>query len=157
MFRIYQRLRWIYLSVFGAQVIPMSAIIIWREGETGGHTNFFDLLIASLLKIDDMCYLALATSVITVDIGRYLVGILIQAPQDRAYEEGFARGETQGEARGLARGETRGKAQGKAEERNRWLNYDRRMQDWHRRFLEHHERGETFDEPMPKPPSQDDA
>ena len=95
----------------------MSAIIIWREGETGGHTNFFDLLIASLLKIDDMCYLALATSVITVDIGRYLVGILIQAPQDRAYEEGFARGETQGEARGLARGETRGKAQGKAEER----------------------------------------
>ncbi len=84
------------------------------------------------------------------------MGILIDAPQDRAYEEGFARGETQGEARGLARGETRGKAQGKAEgkaeERNRWLNYDHRMQDWHRRFLEHHERGETFDEPMPQIP-----
>ena len=107
----------------------MSAVIIWRETETGGHVNFFDLLIASLLKIDDVCYLALITSVIIVDIGRYLVGILIEAPQDRAYEKG------------------------KAEERVRWLDYDLRMRNWHKRFLEAQERGEPFDEPAPESPA----
>ena len=109
----------------------MSVVIIWRETETGGHTNFFDLLIASLQKIDDVCYLALITSVIIVDIGRYLLGILIEAPQDRAYERG------------------------KAEERERWIEYDLRMRDWHRRFMESIERGEPFDEPKPKSPSED--
>ena len=99
MFRIFQRLRWVYLSVFGVQVIPMSAIIVWREQETGGHANSFDLLIASALKIDDICYLSLITSVIIVDIGRYLLGILIEAPQDRAYERGLSQGIEQGASR----------------------------------------------------------
>lgn len=141
MFRIYQRLRWIYLSVFGVHVIPMSAMIVWREWETGGHINFFDLLIASVQKIDDVCYLSVITSVIIVDIGRTLVGILLKAPQDRAYEEG------------LARGMREGKVEGVAEERERWIDYGRRMQDWHRRSKEAQEHDEPFNEPPPEAPS----
>lgn len=145
MFRIFQRLRWIYLSVFGIQVIPMSVIIVWRESENGGYSNFFDLLIASALKIDDVCYLSLITSVIIVDIGRYMVGILIEAPQDRAYEQGLNQGKEQGVAEG--------REQGAAEERQRWLDYDASMRDYNRRFKDAHERGEQFDEPPPQPPT----
>ena len=145
MFRIFQRLRWIYLSVFGIQVIPMSVIIAWRESENGGHSNFFDLLIASALKIDDVCYLSLITSVIIVDMGRYLVGILIEAPQDRAYEQGLNQGKEQGVAEG--------REQGVAEERQRWLEYDACVRDYGRRLKDAQERGEPFDEPPPQPPT----
>lgn len=123
----------------------MSAVIIWREAKTGGHTNFFDLLIASLQKIDDVCYLALITSVIIVDIGRYLLGILIEAPQDRAYERGLGQGKAQGKAEG--------KAEGIAQERDRWMDYDRRMQAWSRRLKNSQDSEEPFDEPPPEPPS----
>ena len=144
MFQIYERLRWVYLTVFGVQVIPISAMIVWREAETGGHTHFSDLLIASLQKIDDVCYLALITSVIIVDIGRYLMGILLKAPQDRAYEQGFTVGNIQGKAEG--------KAVGIAQERERWMEYDRRMQEWSRKLKDSQDKGEPFDEPRPKPP-----
>ena len=126
------------------QVIPISAMIVWREAETGGHTHFSDLLIASLQKIDDVCYLALITSVIIVDIGRYLMGILLKAPQDRAYEQGFTVGNIQGKAEG--------KAVGIAQERERWMEYDRRMQEWSRKLKDSQDKGEPFDEPRPKPP-----
>ena len=144
MFRIFQRLRWVYLSVFGIHVIPMSVIIVWRESENGEHSNFFDLLIASALKIDDICYLSLITSVIIVDIGRYLMGILIEAPQDRAYERGLSQGREQGVAEG--------REQGAVEERKRWLDYDARMREYNRRFKDAQEHGEPFDEPPPDPP-----
>ena len=160
MFQIYERLRWVYLTVFGVQVIPISAMIVWREAETGGHTHFSDLLIASLQKIDDVCYLALITSVIIVDIGRYLMGILLKAPQDRAYEQGFTVGNIHGKAEGKAEGLVEGKAQGKAEgiaagaaeERERWLDYDRRVQEWELKQKDSQDKGEPFDEPRPKPP-----
>ena len=133
MFGIYERLRWVYLAVFAIQVVPMSVGIVWREWVTGGHSNAVDLLIASVLKIDDVCYLSIITSVVIVDIGRYLMGILITAPQDRAYE------------RGLAKGKREGKREGAAEERER-------VQDWFRRYMEAKARGEHFDEDPPEAP-----
>ena len=136
MFDIFQRLRWAYLSVFGIQVAPLSAIIVWREWEVGGHSVAFDLLIASMMKIDDICYLSILTSVIIVDIWRYLVGILIKAPQDIAFE--------------------RGMRDGTAAERQRWMNFDRRLRLWHRNFNEAQQRGEPFNEPMPRSPLESD-
>ena len=133
MFGIYERLRWVYLSVFAIQVVPMSAGIVWREWVTGGHSNAVDLLIASVLKIDDVCYLSIITSVVIVDIGRYLMGILITAPQDRAYE------------RGLAKGKREGREEGAAEERER-------VQAWYRRYKDARARGEHFDEELPRLP-----
>ena len=132
MFDIFQRLRWAYLSVFGIQVAPVSAIIVWREWEIGGHSAAFDLLIASTLKIDDICYLSILTSVIIVDIGRYLVGILIKAPQDIAYEKGATA------------------------ERERWLDFERRLQLWRKRLSDAQHSGEPFDEPMPRSPLESD-
>lgn len=137
MFNIFQRLRWVYLSVFAAQVVPMSAIITWRESVIGGHSSPYDVLVASVLKIDDVCYLSILTSVIIVDIGRYLVGILIEAPQDRAYKQGLSQG----------------KEQGAAEERQRWLEYDASVRDYNRRFKDALERGESFNEPPPQSPT----
>ena len=118
----------------------MGAVITWREWATGGHTNPYDLMIAIILKMDDVSYLALITSVLIVDLGRYLVGLLIKAPQDRAYEQG------------LTVGNVRGKAAGAAEERERWMDYDRRVQEWERKQKESIDKGEPFDEPRPKPP-----
>lgn len=137
MFNIFQRLRWVYLSVFAAQVVPMSAIITWRESVIGGHSSPYDVLVASVLKIDDVCYLSILTSVIIVDIGRYMVGILIEAPQDRAYKQGLSQG----------------KEQGVAEERQRWLEYDASVRDYNRRFKDALERGEPFHELPPQSPT----
>ena len=142
------RLRPIYIGVFLAQVIAMGAVITWREWATGGHTNPYDLLIAVILKMDDVAYLAVITSILIVDFGRYLVGLLIKAPQDRAYEQGLGQGKVQGKAEG--------KAEGIAQERERWIDYDRRMQEWGRKMKESQENDEPFDEPPPKPPKGDD-
>ena len=69
------------------------------------------------------------------------MGILITAPQDRAYERGLAEGiET-----GLSRGKRQGREEGAAEERER-------VQDWFRRYMEAKARGEPFDEDPPEAP-----
>ena len=94
------------------------------------------MLVAVVLKLDNVCYLAIITSILIVDFGRYLLGLLIKAPQDRAYEQGL----------------NQGKEQGIAEERQRWIEYDASMRDYNRRFKDAHERGEPFDEPPPQPP-----
>ena len=138
------RLRPIYIGVFLAQVIAVGAVVTWREWVTGGHTNPYDLMIAVILKMDDVAYLALVTSVLIVDFGRYLVGLLIKAPQDRAYEQGLSVGTIQGKAEGLT--------EGIAQERERWMDYDRRVQEWEREQKEAQDKGEPFDEPRPKPP-----
>ena len=134
------RLRPIYIGVFLVQATAAGALITWREWVTGGHTNPYDLMIAVILKMDDVAYLALVTSVLIVDFGRYLMGLLIKAPQDRAYEQGLSVGTIQG------------KAAGAAEERERWMDYDRHVQEWERKQKESQDKGEPFDEPRPKPP-----
>ena len=130
------RLRPIYIGVFLAQVVAVGAVVTWREWVTGGHINPYDLMIAVILKMDDVAYLALVTSVLIVDFGRYIMGLLLKAPQDRAREQGLALG----------------KAEGIAEERERWMDYDRRVQEWEREQKEAQDKGEHFDEPRPKPP-----
>ena len=134
------RLRPIYIGVFLAQVIAMGAVITWREWATGGHTNPYDLLIAVILKMDDVAYLAVITSILIVDFGRYLVGLLIKAPQDRAYEQGLGQGKVQGKAEGIA------------QERERWTDYDRNLREWWRKLRESQEDDEPFDDPPPQPP-----
>ena len=136
-----ERLRPIYISVFLTQIVVMGALITWRELTIGGHATGYDVFITVILKMDDVCYLAIATSILIVDFGRYLVGLLIKAPQDRAYE------------RGLGQGISQGIAQGVAEERQRWLDYDTSIRDYNRRFKDALDKGEPFDEPPPEPPS----
>ena len=76
------------------------------------------------------------------------MGILIEAPQDRAYEKGLSQGREQGVAKG--------KEQGATEERQRWLDYDASVRGYSRRFKDAQERGEPFDEPMPRSPLESD-
>lgn len=150
------RLRPVYIGVFLAQAIAAGAVITWREWAVGGHTNPYDLMIAVILKMDDVAYLALVTSVLIVDFGRYIMGLLLKAPQDRAREQGLALGKVQGIAEGKVQGKAEGLAEGKvvgaAEERERWMDYDRRVQEWEREQKEAQDKGEPFDEPRPKPP-----
>ena len=110
----------------------------------GDTSNFFDILVAVVLKMDNVCYLAIITSILIVDFGRYLLGLLIKAPQDRAYEQGLGQGKVQGKAEGIA------------QERERWMDYDRHMRLWRKRNADAREHGEPFDEPMPKSPLEDD-
>ena len=133
------RLRPIYITVFLAQAITMGAVITWREYAIGGHADSFDILIAIVLKMDNVAYLAIITSVLIVDFGRYLLGLLIKAPQDRAREEGLATG----------------RAEGIAAERSRWADYNRRVLAWHQRYLDARNSGESFDEPPPRSPSEE--
>ena len=73
------------------------------------------------------------------------MGILIEAPQDRAYERGLSQGREQGV--------TEGREQGVAEERQRWLDYDASVRDYNRRFKDAQDRGEPFNELPPEPPT----
>lgn len=95
------------------------------------------------------------------------MGILIDAPQDKAYERGLAEGRklarvarlaeereygfTRGYADGFAKGFIEGRAEGLA--RVRAEDWHRRAQDWYRRFKDALDKGEPFDEPPPDPPS----
>ena len=88
------------------------------------------------------------------------MGILIKAPQDRAREEGMAIGRAAGRAEGreegiesgIERGLERGFAQGTAAERERWQDYNLRMQVWYARYSDALKRGEPFNEPPPSAP-----
>ena len=72
------------------------------------------------------------------------MGILIEAPQDKAYERGLGQGKAQGIAEGIAKGIV--------QERERWADYDRRMREWSQSLKESQGTGEPFDEPPPEPP-----
>ena len=112
-----ERLRPYYIGVFLAQVVAAGAVITWREVAIGGHATPADAFIAVTMKMDDVCYLAIITSVLIVDFGRSIVGLLIKAPQDRAREQGMAIGLAEGMEKGMDIGHAKGVEEGHAKGR----------------------------------------
>ena len=94
-----------------------------------------------------------------------------QAEIKEAREEGLAEGEAlglakgeslglaKGESLGLAKGESlglaKGESLGRALEREVWQEWRRALEAWEQRRTEAENAGQRFNEPLPKPPTDD--
>ena len=152
MLSILRKYRPIYFAVFIVQIIVWCVIISWWESTAGEHTgDALGTVIAIGLKMAPLTGLSIISTIVIVDIGRYLV-VLLPTPSirrrimEKAKAEGHAAGIAAGKAAGHAAGEAAGKAAGiaagKAAERRNWIS-------WNERRKEAEAQGLPFDEPPP--------
>ena len=144
MLSILRKYRPIYFAVFLAQVIAWCVITTWWEATSGEHTDdVLGMVIAIGLKMAPLMGLSIITTIVLVDIGRYLV-VLLPTPNVRRkiMEKAESEGRAAGMAAGMAEGMAAGMAAGMAEERRNWV-------AWNRRRKEAETQGLPFNEPSP--------
>ena len=128
MLSILRKYRPIYFAVFLAQVIAWCVITTWWEATSGEHTDdVLGMVIAIGLKMAPLMGLSIITTIVLVDIGRYLV-VLLPTPNVRR--------------KIMEKAESEGRAAGMAEERRNWV-------AWNRRRKEAEAQGLPFNEPPP--------
>ena len=166
MLSILRQYRPVYFTVFLVQVIVWCIILSWWESISGEHTtDTIGRVIAIGTKMAPLAGLSVITTIVLVEIGRYLVVLFLPTPKIRrkireeAIAEGMAEGMAAGKAAGIAAGKAAGKAAGiaagkaagiaagKAAERRNWV-------DWNRRRKEAEEQGLPFHE---SPPGDDET
>ncbi len=136
MLSILRKYRPIYFAVFIVQVIVWCVIISWWESTAGEHTgDALGTVIAIGLKMAPLTGLSIISTIVIVDIGRYLV-VLLPTPSIR--RRIIEKAKAEGHAAGIAAGE----AAGKAAERRNWVS-------WNERRKEAEAQGLPFDEPPP--------
>ena len=124
MLSILRKYRPIYFAVFIVQIIVWCVIISWWESTAGEHTgDALGTVIAIGLKMAPLTGLSIISTIVIVDIGRYLV-VLLPTPSIRR------------------RIIEKAKAAGKAAERRNWVS-------WNERRKEAEAQGLPFDEPPP--------
>ncbi len=117
---ILRRYRPFYFAVFIVQVIVWCILVYWWESTSGEHTTDpLGRIIATGLKMAPLTGLSAITTIVLVDIWRYLV-VLLPTPSTRRKIIEKA----------------------KAEERRNWV-------AWNNRRKEAEARGLPFDEPPP--------
>ena len=152
MLSILRRYRPVYFTVFIIQVIAWCIVVYWWESTSGQHTgDTIGRIIATGLKMAPLTGLSVITTIVLVDIGRYLV-VLLPTPKvrqrimEKAKAEGHAAGHAAGHAEGIAEGHAEGIAEGHAEgvaaERRNWM-------AWNTRRKAAEAQGLPFDEPPP--------
>ena len=154
MLSILRQYRPVYFTVFLVQVIVWCIILSWWESISGEHTtDTIGRVIAIGTKMAPLAGLSVITTIVLVEIGRYLVVLFLPTPKIRrkireeAIAEGMAEGMAAGKAAGIAAGKAAGIAAGKAAERRNWV-------DWNRRRKEAEEQGLPFHE---SPPGDDET
>ena len=98
-------------------------------------------------RLESLTVIAIAATFILVEGGPMLAHWIRQAEIKEAREEGLA----EGEALGLAKGESLGRAL----EREVWQEWRRALEAWEQRRTEAENAGQRFNEPLPKPPTDD--
>ena len=132
MLSILRKYRPIYFAVFIVQVIVWCVIISWWESTSGEHTgDALGTVIAIGLKMAPLTGLSIISTIVIVDIGRYLV-VLLPTPSIR--RRIIEKAKSEGRAAGIAAG--------KAAERRNWVS-------WNARRKEAEAQGLPFDEPPP--------
>lgn len=116
---ILRKYRPIYFAVFIAQVTAWCIAVSWWEVTSGGHASGLGSVIAIGLKMAPLSGLSIFTTIVTVDIGRYLV-VFLPTPNVRR----------------------RIREEARAEERRKWV-------EWNRRRKEAEAQGLPFEEPPP--------
>ena len=137
---ILRRYRPVYFAVFIVQVIAWCVIVYWWESTSGEHTtDTIGRIIATGLKMAPLTGLSVITTIVLVDIGRYLM-VLLPTPSTR--QKIMKKAKAQGIEQGLEQGLEQGHAAGIAEERRKWVY-------WNNRRKEAEAQGLPFDEPPP--------
>ena len=140
---ILRELRPFYFWILIVQVAIWGAVVIWAERGNCANVDFSNCAVAVGLKMSGLIPLWFFTSVVLVDIGRFLMVFLPDLRgriRDRAWAEGRAEGRSEGRAEGRSEGEAIGVDQMHA----KWS-------AWNQRRLEAERNGEPFDEPPPAP------
>ena len=114
-------------------------------------------------RLESLTVIAIAATFILVEGVPMLAHWIRQAEIKEAREEGLAEGQAIGQAQGLAEGQAIGQAQGLAEgqtlgrilEREVWQEWRRALEAWEQRRIEAENAGQRFNEPLPKPPTDD--
>ena len=114
-------------------------------------------------RLESLTVIAIAATFILVEGVPMLAHWIRQAEIKAAREEGLAEGQAQGlaegQAMGLAKGESlglaKGESLGRALEREVWQEWRRALEAWEQRRTEAENAGQRFNEPLPKPPTDD--
>ncbi len=159
MLSILRRYRPVYFAVFIVQVIVWCVIMYWWESTSGEHSSdTVGRIIATGLKMAPLTGLSVITTIVLVEMGRYLVVLFLPTPNIRrrmekakakGHAEGIVEGHAEGHAEGIAEGHAEGHAEGTAQERRNWV-------AWNRRRVEAEAQGLPFDEPPPSENEDDE-
>ena len=133
---ILRELRPFYFWILIAQIALWGTFIVLAERDNCTIAGFSNCVVNIGLKISGLVPLWLLTSVVLVDIGRFLMVLLPDL-----------RGRIRARAR--AEGKAEGKAEGEVQMHDKWSK-------WNARRIEAERRGEPFDEPPPEPEDSGD-
>ena len=129
MLSILRELRPYYFWILVVQIAIWSGVVFLSERPNCAEVGLSGCTVTMGLKMSGLVPLMLLTSVILVDVGRYLMVLLPNL-------------------RGKIRAE--GKVEGEVQMHNRWS-------AWNSRRIEAERRGEPFDEPPPAPYDSDET
>ena len=106
-------------------------------------------------RLESLTVIAIAATFILVEGVPMLAHWIRQAEIKEAREEGLAEGEALGLAKGESLGLAKGESLGRALEREAWQQWRRSLEAWEQRRTEAENAGQRFNEPLPKPPTDD--
>ena len=118
-------------------------------------------------RLESLTVIAIAATFILVEGVPMLAHWIRQAEIKEAREEGLAEGQALGRAEGRVEGRVEGHVEGHAEgriegrvegrilEREAWQEWRRSIEAWEQRRTEAENAGQRFNEPLPKPPTDD--
>ncbi len=164
---ILRELRPFYFWILIVQIVVWGTVIVLAEKDRCVSTGLSNCIVSIGIKMSALVALWFLTSVILVDIGRFLMVLLpnfrakiIAKAKAEGKAAGLAEGKAEGKAAGLAEGKAEGKAAGLAEGKAAGIaqgesigasKMHAKWSAWNTRRIEHERRGEPFDEPLPGP------
>ena len=151
MLSILRELRPYYFWILIIQIVVWGIVVFLSERSTCAEIGVNGCAVTMGLKMSGLVPLWLITSVISVDMGRFLM-VLLRSSREKLITKAKARARAEGKAEGRAEGRVEGKAEGKTEGEAVGANkMYAKWSEWNARRIEHERRGEPFDEPPPTP------
>lgn len=145
MLSILREFRPYYFWILTVQIVVWGVVVFLSERGNCAELGLAGCAVAIGLKMSGLVPLMLFTSVILVDLGRYLM-VLLRSSREKIIAKAKARAEAEGRAAGRAEGRAAGRAAGRAEGANKMY---AEWSAWNARRIEHERNGEPFDEPPP--------
>ena len=128
-----------YFWILIVQIAVWGIVVFLSERGDCAEIEHSGCAVTIGLKMSGLVPLWLITSVVLVDIGRYLM-VLLRSSREKLISRARARAKAEGRAEGKAEGRTEGASKMYA----KWS-------AWNARRIEHECNGEPFDEPPPSP------
>ena len=143
MLSVLRELRPYYFWILIVQIVVWGVVVFLSERANCAEVGLSGCAVTMGLKMSGLVPLMLLTSVILIDLGRYLM-VLLRSSREKLIAGARARAKAEGRAEGRAAGEAIGRVEGANHMYAKWS-------AWNARRIEHERRGEPFDEPPPSP------